>query len=153
MQEEAEVERARYAYDVVCDAYVRRRAECWAQSLRDRGGEDCLVQELEEKQCLAWELCPTAARRFYGKRANLQSGVNPPTGSKGLCSLWAESFAFSQSLPEGHEDRVLHEAARERVQADRKKLQRCRKRSLELSRCLGTYLRHSVDSGQANSAE
>ena len=102
---------------VRCEPLAAARAACWAL----HGGRDteaCLVEELLEKRCVAFSVCPSAAASFYG-------APDGPPGA-GACASWAEHFAFKNhpgvaagraavlASPElvTHCTRVTHELAR-----------------------------------------
>ena len=106
-----------------CQEKIDRRKFCYANSNKDRGGEECFIEELEEKKCLASHLCLREADAFYG----------------GICSKWAESFAFAKdnkvSLPVQRE----YKEARELVMADKRKIAGCRLISMNLAKCLAQY--------------
>lgn len=101
-----------------CILFGESREKCWALN----GGRDtdkCLQEELLEKRCLARIVCPEPSALYYGS--------NP--SQKGLCSMWAESFAFPSD--------PAHIEAREAIQNSKAKQARCRVTALELSKCLG----------------
>ena len=105
-----------------CREKVDIRRFCYAQSNKDKGGEECLIEELEEKRCLASHLCRKEADAFYG----------------GVCSKWAESFAYTNDS-ESNSVRQEHEVGRAYVNADKRKIAGCRTISMDLAKCLSKY--------------
>ena len=63
-----------------CAEVIEKRKFCYELSPNDKGGEDCLVEELEEKRCLAMHLCKAEATSYYGSGAK--------GAPKAVCSLW-----------------------------------------------------------------
>lgn len=113
-----------------CEAETKKREFCYKQSTHDKGGEDCLVEELQEKRCLSSVLCPKEATAFYGKDEK----------SKALCSLWAEAFAFTRDNSSVDFDtRQQHEQGKAVIDADRRKQFRCRTAVLDLAKCLHSF--------------
>ena len=75
-----------------CRIFVERRQECL-----DRHGlfsEDCLIEKLEEKRCLSFELCPIEAAAFYGHRMIVSADQGIEVLPKATCSLWSEAFSY-----------------------------------------------------------
>ena len=76
-----------------CREEIRDRKECYDSHGKGINTEECYKEELNEKRCLAFHLCPLEAKRFYGSPGKGVEG-------KGECSLWAEYFAFRDSEDE-----------------------------------------------------
>jgi len=104
-------------------AATRRREAC--HELYGKEGEDCLVEELEEKRILAHIYCKKEARKYYGE----------PGGEKALCSRMMESFAFTDPSKSSVEVIRAHQEARSSM--DAKTLKICRNIVYSLSECLG----------------
>ena len=69
-----------------CQEAVNTRKFCYSTSQRELGGEDCLIEELTEKRCLSFMLCPKEAKDYYGSK----------DGDKAVCALYKEAFAFAR---------------------------------------------------------
>ena len=105
-----------------CEEAVTARENCWVR----HGGketENCFEEELLEKRCLSFVLCPSEARKFYGTPIG--------TKDKAACSLWAEYFAFP--------DDIRHRISREKVNQSPQKQQACREITMELAKCMSKY--------------
>jgi hypothetical protein len=119
----------RRAYDA-CRDVVKNRQMCYEGSGLPKGGEECLIEELEEKRCLSFQLCPREAAAYYGTLE----------GEKGLCSLWAESFAFTRDDARVHSaTKEAHQRGSDVVMADKRKQQACRERVYNLSKALAKF--------------
>jgi hypothetical protein len=117
-----------------CEHESSARKYCYESSGKCKGGEDCLIEELTEKRCLAFGLCPAEARAYYGEREGI--------AGKGLCSLWAEAFAFTRDDARGVDEntREAHTRASEIIMADqRRKGAACRERAHNLTKCLANF--------------
>jgi len=92
-----------------------------------------LVEELEEKRCLASFLCREEHAGFYQK---------DPVAGKGTCALWAEAFAFAAGLKHGvsPELREAHIETKLKIESDAGRLATCRQQSHQLTRCMSKYL-------------
>lgn len=113
-----------------CALETQKREFCYKQSLHDKGGEDCLVEELQEKRCFSSKLCPKESRAFYGRDDN----------SKAVCSLWAEAFAYTRDdHPVDFETRQLHEQGKSFIDADRSKQSKCRAVLHDLAKCMHSF--------------
>jgi hypothetical protein len=106
-----------------CKALTTRREKC--HYLYGKLGEDCLVQSLEEKRCLAFQHCARQAQAYYGTAS----------GKKALCGSWAESFCFGQPLIDD-DLRDDHLRAQQAVNADKKLKKQCRVVTLDLAKCM-----------------
>ena len=112
-----------------CQEKIDARKFCYADSSEPKGGENCLTQELDEKKCLAENLCVKEAAAFYGG-----------AGVTGVCSLWAESFAYaSKSASVAESIKLQHIEGREIVRADRRKETLCREHVMNLSKCMAKF--------------
>ena len=100
-----------------CVHLVRARRDCWLRSAEGKQTEECLLEELAEKKCLAGHFCPSQARRFYVLR-------------DGECSKWAERFAFGPSEES------------EAVNKNRARKKACRSVVMDLSKCLQGYRKY-----------
>lgn len=123
----------RRAYEACRDA-VKNRQMCYEGSGLPKGGEECLIEELEEKRCLSFHLCPREAAAYYG------GPEGDTVDTKGLCSLWAESFAFTRENARVHSaTKEAHRRGSDVVMADKRKQQACRERALNLSKALAKF--------------
>ena len=89
-----------------------------------------MIEELTEKRCLSFVLCPKEAKDYYGSRDS----------EKAICSLYIEAFAFTRedaNVDDGTKD--LHRIASQKVQSDRALSQACRVRGMNLVHCLSKY--------------
>ena len=94
--------------------------------------ENCLIEELQEKRCLASQICPANAEAFYG---SIQGIVG-----KAQCSLWAEAFAFrSVDGTVTQEEVTRHQTARDIVTKSTKMHKECRAITMDLAKCLAKY--------------
>ncbi len=84
-----------------------------------------MVEELEEKRCVAFLHCARQAKAYYG---TIQ-------GTKALCASWAESFCFGNELIETNV-REHHVRAQETVNRNPALRGDCRAIALELSKCM-----------------
>lgn len=108
-----------------CEAWTKLRKDC--HQLYGKLGEDCLVQELEEKRCLAFKHCAPQARAYYGSVSG--------TRSKGLCASWAEAFTFAGELMD-ETVKDHHSKARELVNSQPPVKAECRRITMDLAKCL-----------------
>ena len=106
-----------------CRALSTKREKC--HYLYGKLGEDCLVEELEEKRCLAFQYCARQAKAYYGT----------PDGAKALCGSWAESFCFGNELIE-EDVRHHHLQAQATVNTNTKLKTQCRAITVQLSKCM-----------------
>lgn len=121
-----------------CIDYTKRRKFCYENSTEEKGGEDCLVEELEEKRCVAQHLCPVEAKHFYQNYVipNLHSEYES-SNSKGVCALWAEAFAFTRNnsrVDVGTAE--LHRLGKQYVDSDRDRARECRGLVVALAKCM-----------------
>jgi hypothetical protein len=103
--------------DAACAPLAAARAACWARA-GGRDTEACLAEELREKRCVAFAVCPAAAAAFYGA----------PGAPPGVCALWAEAFAFP--------DDAGAAAGRAAVLASRDLVAHCTRATHEVARCV-----------------
>lgn len=112
-----------------CSELTSKRKKC--HDVYGKNGEDCLVEELEEKRCLSFQHCAKQAKDYYGT-AN---------GRKGLCASWAEAFCFADlrinMMNEG--DIEHHTRARELVNGNRDVKAECRSIAMELAKCMKSF--------------
>ena len=87
------------------------RQNCWSNSPEGKHTEECFIEELAEKKCLAARLCPAQFKTFYQYTE---------------CHLWAESFA--------HTNDPSYTEARERINKDHALKNMCRGIVLDLSK-------------------
>lgn len=106
-----------------CKPLTTRREKCHA--LYGKLGEDCLIEELEEKRCVSFRHCAREAQAYYGSLH----------GKKALCASWAESFAFENPLLE-EETQDHHNKASQIVNSDKNVKRECRAITLELVKCM-----------------
>ena len=106
-----------------CSILSKKRRDC--HNLYGKLGEDCLVQELEEKRCLSFRHCTREARAYYGS-AN---------GTKALCSAWTEAFTFTNECMDQHV-RERHEKATEIVNKSPGMQRECRAVAMGLAKCM-----------------
>ena len=114
----------------LCSDAVETRRFCYEGSVKAKGGEDCLIEELVEKRCLSFALCPREAQQYYGTK----------DGEKALCSLYKEAFAFTREdarVDAGSKE--LHRLASQRGDADNALNKACRSRGMNLVHCLSQY--------------
>mmetsp|Transcript_26000 Transcript_26000/g.39360 ORF Transcript_26000/g.39360 Transcript_26000/m.39360 type:complete len:117 (+) Transcript_26000:30-380(+) len=108
-----------------CSTETSKRQKC--HSLYGKLSEDCLIQELEEKRCLSFQICAQEARAYYGT----------PSTTKSVCASWAEAFCFGNPalIMEEH---VLdqHLRASEQVNRDKRLKANCRKVAMDLAKCM-----------------
>jgi len=64
-----------------CKQYTEERQMCYDFN-GGKDTEECFIEELNEKRCLAFACCYKEAQVFYGQ----QKGIK----GKGKCALWAE---------------------------------------------------------------
>ena len=105
-----------------CTEAIQAREQCWDV----HGGketENCFIEELEEKRCMAFICCPQEAKVFYGTPSGIKD--------KAPCSMWAEFFAFQND--------ARHKAAREAITARPAQQTRCRELTMDLAKCMSTY--------------
>ena len=105
-----------------CSTLIGRRKNCHA--LYGRLGEDCVSEELEEKRCVSFSYCASEAMAYYGSKRE----------KKGLCASWAEHFSVTLSAED--DVREHHEQARDTVNKDAKLRNKCRRVTMELSKCM-----------------
>ena len=113
-----------------CQEAVNTRKFCYSTSQRELGGEDCLIEELTEKRCLSFMLCPKEAKDYYGSK----------DGDKAVCALYKEAFAFAREdarVDEGTKE--LHANAAVRGEGDKALSQACRARGMNLVHCPSNY--------------
>lgn len=112
-----------------CKELTERRKQC--HDVYGKLGEDCLVEELEEKRCLSFQHCLPQAKAYYGT-AN---------GRKGLCASWAEAFCFADSRINmmNENDVEHHEKARTLVNGNRDVKTECRSIAMDLAKCMKSY--------------
>jgi len=80
---EQRVQNARHA----CVDEIDMRKRCTLS----HAGDECIKEQLAEKRCLAYQLCPMEAQVFYMKRtSHEEDGVS--------CSAMLERFAFQQDM-------------------------------------------------------
>ena len=106
-----------------CKTLSARREKC--HHLYGKLGEDCLIEELEEKRCLAFKYCQREAIEYYGT----------PNGRKALCASWAESFCFGSELVEENL-REHHLRSQSAVNTHSNLKAQCRAVTVELSKCM-----------------
>ena len=116
-----------------CELVISARKYCYESSGLHKGGEDCLIEELNEKRCLAFGLCPVEAQAYYGEAEGVKG--------KGMCSLWAEAFAFTREDARGVDEitKEAHKRGNEIIMADKRKGAACRERVHNLSKCLSKW--------------
>lgn len=119
-----------------CLAYSDRRQQC--QNKYGKEGENCLLEELEEKRCISFEHCPREAKAYYGHALGpLQENHTEATNilPKATCSLWAESFAYSR---ESMDPQVVqaHQDAQQQILASKQQKKECQQIVRDLARCL-----------------
>ena len=109
-----------------CADLTERRQKC--HNLYGKFGEDCLVEELEEKRCLSFHFCPREAKAYYATQL----------AEKGICASWAESFCFARDTMIDDEGGVRqhHVSASERVNRNPKIKAKCRSIAFDLAKCL-----------------
>ena len=110
------------AYDK-CQDLVMKRKNCWNGSLEGKQTEDCLVEELAEKKCLASTLCPNLYKNFYEYTE---------------CHLWAEAFA--------HKDEKQYIEGRARINNDRAMVYMCREIVQDLAKEMSKYSKYRLES-------
>lgn len=137
-----------------CDLFIERRTRCHNVYGPNRG-EECLHEDLTEKRCLSAQQCPRQALEYYGvnndnERIGKEGGDNAAfvgtsytshneesTYQKGLCSSWAESFAYAdKELEHGQEVARHHREARRIVSNDSKLRKECRQIAMDLAECM-----------------
>lgn len=135
-----------------CDFFTKRRDRCYSVYGANRG-EECIHEALTEKRCLSTQLCPRQALEYYGVnseeefcgngRESAFDGTNQmgysakPTYQKGLCSSWAEAFAYADKELEHGEDVARHHREALRiVMSDSKLKKECRQIARNLAECL-----------------
>ena len=113
-----------------CAPYSEERQKC--QAVYGKSGEDCLAQALQEKRCLSICHCPAEAKRYYGSSLTVE-GL-----PKGLCSSWAEAFAFAgKELHYSQEFVEHHEKAQNYINQQNPHLKNeCRRIARDLAKCL-----------------
>lgn len=121
---------------VSCSALSSIRAKC--HGMYGKHGEDCLVQELEEKRCLSFQRCAPQAMAYYGTTIG---------GEKAICASWAETFCFGDADRSNYitQSTIDPHVVEEHVEAntyvnghaDVKK--HCRGIAMELAKCLRKY--------------
>ena len=109
-----------------CAVETKRRWEC--HKLYGKLGEDCLVEELQEKRCLSFQHCPAEAQAYYLTK----------NGEKGICASWAEAFCFARSsmIDDEGGSKERHISSRDRVNSNRRLKKECRQVALDLVKCL-----------------
>ena len=107
-----------------CAELTQARKAC--QGLYGKQGEECVVQEVLEKRCVATQVCPVQARAYYGADA----------AHKGPCASVLESSAFSDPSRASGDVIAHHLQAREAAAADPKLRLRCRAIAHALTRCM-----------------
>ena len=140
-----------------CNSQIENREKCYR--IYGKNNEDCLVQELEEKRCLAFRHCPKEAQAYYGTpqdttnnnnnnsiddeiENNFNNNNNNNVITKALCASWAEAFCFTKPtimiLNNDDDDRIRdhHLKAQEIVNEDRIVKKGCRSIAMDLARCL-----------------
>lgn len=110
-----------------CKALTSKREKC--HYLYGKLGEDCLIEELEEKRCVAFQHCARQAQAYYGTL----------NGKKALCGSWAEAFCFGRELLIEDDLRDHHVRAQETVNNNKKLKAECRSITLELAKCMSRY--------------
>lgn len=112
-----------------CSEATSKRIKC--HDVYGKLGEDCLVEELEEKRCLSFQHCAQQAKAYYGT-AN---------GRKGLCASWAEAFCFADSSINllNEKDVAHHEKARELVNSNPNVKSECRSIAMDLAKCMKSF--------------
>ena len=116
--------RARSDATIPCVELTQAREAC--HGLYGKQGEDCLVQELLEKRCVATQVCPGQARAYYGADA----------AGKGPCASMLESFAFSDPSRASGDVIAHHLRAKEAAVENPKLRLRCRAIAHALTRCM-----------------
>ena len=96
MKAKSNVRQATEKAYIECKDFVMNRQNCWSNSPEGKHTEECFIEELAEKKCLAACLCPAQFKTFYQYTE---------------CHLWAESFA--------HTNDPSYTEARERINKDR----------------------------------
>ena len=104
---------------IECKDFVMNRQTCWSNSPEGKHTEECFIEELAEKKCLAARLCPAQFKTFYQYTE---------------CHLWAESFA--------HENDPSYTEARERINNDRALKNMCRGIVQDLSKEMSKYSKY-----------
>lgn len=105
-----------------CEDVVISREKCWNNSPEGKHTESCFVEELAEKKCLSYHLCPIQFRNFYEYTD---------------CHLWAEAFA--------HKDDEQYVKARARISSDRAMTNMCREIVQDLSKEMSKYTEHKTE--------
>jgi hypothetical protein len=131
-----------------CSTFSARRQQC--HGVYGNRGEECLNEELTEKQCLSLKHCPREAKEYYGDDATMnvssstthqqhehQHQIGSHHYRKALCASWAESFAYAdKELEYGLETAQHHQEAHHVVMKDPKLKQECRQIAMNLAHCL-----------------
>ena len=113
-----------------CKELIVKRIACW-DFHGSKDTENCFVEELEEKRCLAFQLCPSNAASYYGSMTSI---------GKAQCALWAEAFAYQVMDGAITSDQVSrHQTARESVTKSPELQKKCRKITMDLAKCLSGY--------------
>lgn len=112
-----------------CNELTERRRKC--HQVYGKSGEDCLVDELEEKRCLSFQHCPKQATAYYGT----------VDGRKGLCASWAEAFCFADDRINLMNDKDVehHVKAQTIVNGNRDVKKECRSIAMDLAKCMKSY--------------
>ena len=113
-----------------CREEIKARRKCYDRWGKGINTEECYEEELNEKRCLSFHLCPIEAKRFYRIPGKGSEG-------KGECSLWAECFAFKAG--DDTKSATAHMQTRDQISIDEEKTKRCRKQLMDLSICLSHY--------------
>jgi hypothetical protein len=106
-----------------CSTLIGRRKNC--HDLYGKLGEECVVQELEEKRCISFQYCASEAMAYYGTKRD----------DKAICGSWAESFVFGTEMME-EDVRDHHQLARNKVNKDATLRIKCRQVTVALSKCM-----------------
>lgn len=115
-----------------CQRLTLKREQC--HRLYGKLGEDCLVEELEEKRCVAFQHCPRQARAFYGTLS----------GEKAVCASWAEAFCFGKDnfdISYANDQAGHHLKAQAYVNANNKARTQCRVIAHDLANCIAQRMR------------
>ena len=113
-----------------CSELTSKRIRC--HRLYGKLGEDCLVEELEEKRCLSFQFCEKNAKAYYGTNNGRR---------KGLCASWAEAFCFADSSINimNESDVEHHKRAQEIVNDNRDVKAECRSIAMDLAKCMKKF--------------